>query len=244
MKDIVKFFRDKYKILIPVMVGVVLLITMFFLYREYQYDNKRNKNNESVFQYFAGIRTDYTAEITYNLRDAIVDLRAVDAKIEYDSTPIYYSNLEKVIFPHDMNIVFPLRDGGQFRLYKYATYYNLDDVHFIKNNTDTGSYNDFFLYDGDNLYFFPDKVMLKINDKDYIELGPMSYVNVVGGLTLVYYDTTTDSGDMIELDGDKVSISSEYININITDRYFKVFNRNVLLMRPNNLNPVFKTIDK
>ena len=97
MKDIVKFLRDKYKILIPVMVGVVLLITMFFLYREYQYDNKRNKNNESVFQYFAGIRTDYTAEITYNLRDAIVDLRAVDAKIEYDSTPIYYSNLEKTV---------------------------------------------------------------------------------------------------------------------------------------------------
>jgi len=35
MKNIVNFFRRHYKILIPVMVGIVLLVTIFFLYKEY-----------------------------------------------------------------------------------------------------------------------------------------------------------------------------------------------------------------
>lgn len=244
MKNIVRFCKEKYKILIPVMVGVVLLITMFFLYREYQFDNTRNKKEVSVFQHFVGVRTDYTAIFTYNLRDALVDVDSKGVKIEYDSTPIYYKDEKKVVFPKEMGIVFPLKDGAQYRIYKYATYYSQDDVHFIKNNTDLGVYDDFFLHDGENLYFFPDEVVLKLNDKEYKKLGPMSYVSVVGDLTLVYYDTETDSGDAVELNGDVVSVSSEYINVNITERSFKVFNKDVLLMRPNNLNPVFKTIDK
>ena len=57
-----------------------------------------------------------------------------------------YKDKSRVIFPKQMSIVFPLRDGSQFKLYKYATYYNEDNVHFIKNNTDLGNYNSFFLY--------------------------------------------------------------------------------------------------
>lgn len=244
MKNIVNFCKEKYKILIPVMVGIVLFVTIFFLYREYEYDNTRNKKDISVFQYFAGIRTDYIATVTYNLRESIVGLQAKNRKIEYDSTPVYYSEEDKVIFPEEMSIVFPLRNGSQFKLYKYATYYKESDVHFVKNNTDLGNYDFFFMYDGKELFFFPYEVTLKINDKDYKQLGPMSYVSIVGGLTLIYYDTESDSGEVIELDGDTVSVSSEYINVNITERYFMSFSNKVLLMGPNNLKPVFKTIDK
>lgn len=244
MKNIVNFCRRQYKILIPVMVGIVLLVTIFFLYREYQFDNRRNKVEESVFQYFGGLRTDYTAIITYNLKDSIVNLEAKDKKIEYDSVPVYYQEEDKVIFPEEMNIVFPLRGGSQFKLYKYSTYYKENDVHFIKNNTDLGNYEFFFLYDGKDVFFFPDEVTLNINNKEYKKLGAMSYVSVVGGLTLIYYDTASTSGDVVELDGRNVSVSSEHINVNISERYFKSFSNNVLLTTPNNLNPVFKTIDK
>ena len=244
MKNIVNFFKEKYKILIPVMVGIVLLVTIFFLYREYQYDNTRNKKEVPVFQYFSGIKTGYTAIVTYNLRGSIVDLESKGVRIEYDSVPVYYENLEKVIFPEEMNIAFPVKGGNQYKLYKYATYYNEDDVHFIKNNTNLGIYDFFFLYDGEGLFFFPEEVTLEINGKKYLELGPMSYVSIVGGLTLVYYDTATDTGEAIELEGDKVSVSSKYINVNVSDKYFMSYGERVLLMSPNNLNPVFKTIDK
>jgi len=143
-----------------------------------------------------------------------------------------------------MNIVFPLNEGSQFKLYKYATYYTQDDMKFIKNNTDLGNYDFFFLYDGSEVFFFPDEVTLNINNKEYKKLGAMSYVRVVGGLTLIYFDTESDSGEAIELEGRNVSVSSQYINVNISERYFKSFSNKVLLTTPNNLNPVFKTIDK
>ena len=244
MKKIIEFFKKKYKLLIPVMVFVVLLLTLFFLYRDYKYDNTRNKEEVSVYQYFGGVRVDYTSIITYNLRNSIVDVESKNKKIESNTIPIYYTDKSKIIFPVEMSIVFPLRDGSQFKLYKYAAYYNEDDVHFIKNGTDLGTYNDFFLYNGKDVFFFPEDTVLKINGKDYKELGAMSYVSVVGGYTLIYYDTKSNDSEAIELDGDSVTVVGDNINVNINERYFYSFSNKILLMSPNNLNPVFKTIDK
>ena len=72
----------------------------------------------------------------------------------------------------------------------------------------------------------------------------MSYVSIDGGYTLIYYDTDTDSSRAIELDGDTVTVVGDNINVNVNERYFYSFSNKVLLMSPNNLNPVFKTIDK
>ena len=244
MKNIVNFFKKNYKRLIPVMVIIVLLVTVFFLYRKYQLDNKRNKNEVSVFQYFSGVRVDYTAIITYNLKDSIVEFKPKKKIIENNTVPVYYEDMSNIVFPVEMTIAFPLRNGSQFKLYKYATYYNLDDVHFIKNNTDLGNYNNFFLYDGKGVFFFPEETTLKINNKERVKLGAMSYVNIVGGYTLIYYDTSTDTSEVIELDGDTVTVVGENINVNVSERYFYSFSSKILLSSPNNLNPVFKTIDK
>lgn len=240
---IIKIIKEKYKILIPLMVFAVLLVTIFFLYREYKYDNTRNKKEIPVFQYFGGKRYDYTAIVTYNLKDSIVDLSAKNMKIDYNSVPLYYQNEDKVIFPKMMTIAFPLREGSQFRLYQYSTYYREDDVHYIKNNVDVSKYNYFFLYDGKNLFFFPYDVELHINGKKYADLGSMSYV-YIKGTTLKYYDYATDKSEVMEVRGKNVDIVSEYINVDITGRAFTSFNDSVLLFKPDNLNPVFKTIDK
>ena len=244
MKKIINFCQENYKILIPVMVGIVLLVTVFFLYREYKYDNTRNKKEFSVYQYFGGMKSEYTAIVTYNLKEAIVDLKAKDKKIEYDSIPVYYKDNENVLFPNEMTIVFPLRDGSQYRLYKYATYYKEDNLHYIKNNIDTGEYNYFFLYDGKDVFFFPEETTLKINNKEYKKLGERSYVTVVGGATLIYYDTATDTSEVIELDGDTVTVVNDNMDVNVSERYFLSFGKKILLFNPDNLNPVFKTIDK
>jgi len=244
MKNIVNFCKEKYKILIPIMVVIVLFVTIFFLYREYKYDNTRNKEEVSVYQYFGGVRVDYTSIITYNLRNSIVNIEPKDKVIESNTVPIYYSDNSKIKFPVEMNIVFPLRNGSQYKLYKYATYYNEDTVHFIKNNIDLGNYSDFFLYDGKDVYFFPEETVLKINNKDYKELGAMSYVSVVGGYTLIYYDTATNTSEAIELEGDIVTVVGNNINVNLSDGSFYSFSNRVLLSSPSYLNPVFKTIDK
>ena len=88
MKNIVKFFREKYKLLIPIMVVLVLLITIFFLYKEYKYDNTRNKVDVKVYQYFNSVRVDYTATLTYNLKDVIVDVKSKNKVVDFNKIPI------------------------------------------------------------------------------------------------------------------------------------------------------------
>lgn len=242
MNKIINFCKEKYKILIPVMVALVLLFTLFFLYKEYQYDNTRNKKEELVYQYFGGERVEYTAVLTYNLRDTIVDIEAKDKKVRYDSTPVYYQNEDKVLFPKQMTIVFPYKKA-QYKLYKYSTYSKKDNVHFIKNNTEVGNYNYFFLYDGKNMFFFSDEVTIKLDGKDYKKLGAGSYVSVVGGLTLIYYDTATGISDTLELEKNAVSVYNDFIDLNVSEKYYMSFGSKMLLITPDNLNPVPKTID-
>ena len=246
MKRIINFCKEKYKILIPAMVGCVLLITLFFLYNEYKYDNTRNKKDVSVYQYINGFRNDFTATVTYNLRDAIVDVKPKEVLVRLNSIPLYYQEEEKAIFPEEMTVVFPSQNCSQYKTYKYATYYKEDDLYFVKNNTKLDYYNNFFLYDGDDVFFFPYETILKINDKEYKKLGEMSYVAVVGGLTLVYYDTATETSEFIELEGDTVSVVNEdlYLDVNINRATCKSFGRDILLFEPDNLIPLSKTIDK
>ena len=242
MKKIINYFKQKYKIFIPVMVVFVLLVTVYFLYREYKYDNYKNKKEVAVYQYFGGIKNEYTAIITTNLKDVIVDISPKDKKIEYSSVPIYYSDKDIVVFPKEMSVVFPVKNASQYRLYKYSIYEKVDQTHKITNGTDSGYYYYFFLFDGDGLYFFPDEVTLNIDSKEYKKLSPMSYVSYVGGYTVKYYDKESDTSELLEISGKKLTISSEKINININESYFMVFNDKNLLFKPYNLNAL--SIDK
>mgnify|MGYP003290900383 CR=1 FL=1 len=239
MRKIIDFCKKKYKLLIPIMAVIVLVGALIFFYNEYKYDNYRNKKDVNVYQYFGGVKTDYTLTLTYNLKDLIVDAKAKDAKIEYDATPIYYLEEEKVLFPHEMTMVFPLREGSQYKLYKYSTYYLKDNVRYINNNNnEDNDYNNFFLYDGSNIFFFPYDVTLKVNKKE-IPLGKNSTVTLVGD-TLIYYDYGKGASDIIELNGKDATINSENINVNLRQKYVLSFEKEVLLFSPDNLKPVSK----
>lgn len=235
MDKIIEFFKKRYKILIPVMVLFVLLITVFYLYKEYKYDNYKNKLEVAVYQYFGGFKNNYTAIITYNLKNNIVDIKAKNKKIEYDSTPIYYNDDSKIIFPHDMSIVFPLKDGAQYRLYKYASYEKEEDIYKINNGGKTGVFNHFFLYDGAGLYFFSDPVSIEIDDNEYVKLSANSYVEVVGGYTLTYYDKDSDKSEMIDIEGKKVMAVNDNLTLSVDEKYFLLFGKKILLTSSNYL---------
>ena len=234
MKKIIEWCKKKYKILIPIIVVLVLLIAVYFLYKEYKYDYYRNKVEVPVYQYFGGDKTNYTAIVSYNLKKDIVAIEGKDMNINYDSTPIYCKDEEKVIFPNEMSIIFPVKDGMQYRLYKYTAYENIDNNSYLTSGKITMAYNNFFLFDGKGLYFFPDEVTLKVG-KEEIKLGPGSYAEVVGGYTLTYYDKKEDKAAFLEIEGKEVTASNNYLDLSLTNRYFKVYDKKVLLIPSYNL---------
>ena len=238
MDKVIKFCKEKYKILIPVMVVVVLLITVYFLYREYRYDSYRNKVEAKVYQYFGGIRTDYTAVLTYNLSDKLIEVKPKTEKIEYDSTPIYYQKEDKVLFVKEMNIAFPLREGSQYKLYKYSFLEEVDGADVITTNSGENTYTNFFLYDGKGLYFFVNEMTIYIDGEEYIKLSPMSYVEIIGGYTMVYYDKETNDSKVLEIEGKEITAVSDNINVNLSRKYILVSSKKILLADPSNLNAV------
>lgn len=241
MKKVIDFCKKEYKIMIPVMVVIVLLITVYFLYREYKYDNYRNKQEYSVYQYFADIKKDYTAIVTYNLKDVIIDLKPKDIKIDYDSTPMYFKDADKVLFPKEMSIVFPLRGGIQYKLLKYSTYEKIKNLDVITSGDVNKDFLHFYLYDGKDLFFFPSEMELKVNGKKLVTLSPMSYARVVGGYTLVYYDRENDIAKAIELDNDTVTLANDMVSIDIINKYSVIMGKKVILSDIEKLKPVSKT---
>lgn len=239
MKKVIDFCKRKYKILIPIMVILVLLITVYFLYREYRYDTYRNKEEAKVYQYFGGVKHEYTAIVSYNLKKVLVDIKGKDENINYDSTPVYYQDKDKIIFPKEMSIIFPIMDASQYKLVKYTTYEGIDKQYTITSGRDSGVYNNYFMFDSEGLYFFPDEVTLKIKGMNDIKLSANSYAHVVGGYTLTYYDRENDKSEVLEIENKEVTAVNDYIDLSLTSRYFKVYNKKILLIPSYNLNSLF-----
>lgn len=232
---ILDFIKSKYKILIPIMVVFVLLITVYFFYREYKYDNYRNKEEVAVYQHFNSLLIEYNAQIVYNLKDVLVDFTPINRNVAFEVTPIYYKDSDKVIFPQDMNIVFPVTNGVQYKLYKYATYLNDNGTHKIKNSDYLNNYDLFFLYNGDDLFFFPDEVTLNMDGKEYVKLGKMSFVRLVDGYTLEFYDKENDKADFIEVEGKEITVTNDYMDVNLSHKYLKKYDSKILLFSPDSL---------
>ena len=238
MKKLNEFLKQKYKILIPIMVIFVLLVAMYFLYKEYKYDTYRNKQEVAVYQYFGNVKKEYNAIITYNLKKVIIDISSTKSKINYDSTPIYYQKEDTIIFPKEMVIVFPLNGGSQYKLYNYSKYEKINNENIITTNYNTDRYDYFFLYDGKGTYFFPDSVVLNIDGKEYTTLGSMSFVKITGGNTMSYYDKENDKSEFLEITGKKITVSSENINVNLSEASCMSLSSKVLLAEPSYLNAV------
>ena len=236
MEKIINFIKKKYKILIPIMVIFVLLISMYFLYKEYRYDYYRKKETAAVYQYFGDSIYEYDALITYNINKVLVDVNSTKTPINYDSTPIYFKDKDKVVFPKEMTIAFPLRAGSQYKLYNFSIYERINDEHYITTGSDKDKYQYFFLFDGKGTYFFPEPVTLNIDGKKYTDLGSMSQIKIVGGNTLTYYDKENDKSEFLEISGKKITVSSNNINVDLSNQNFKTLSGNIILAGPTYLN--------
>lgn len=237
MSNLLDKLNKKYKIVIPILAIIVLLVAIFYFYREYRYNNYKHKEIEKVYQYFAGVRTDYDLVVTFNLKKAIVDIKPKNRIIYYDSTPVYYRDIDKVLFPSAMSAIFPLSEASQYKLYKYSLYEFDNDINYLTNGTKRKDYLRFFLYDGSGLFFFPYDSILKIDGRTDIKLSSMSYVQIVTD-TLIYYNKEEDISNIIELDKENVTVSNDNYFINIREKYFTRLGDKVLLFEPQHLKSI------
>jgi len=210
-----EFIKNKQNILIPVFLLIVLLIAIILYANEYKINRYANIEEVEVYQYFSGIKSEYTAIIGRNKKNVILDYENKDYVVSLDSTPVYIKDTNNVIFPKEMSIVFPLNDM-QYRINALSEVYMENDLYFLNIRDLNTSYDHVFYYDGKNMYFFVDNVTLTIGDKK-IELSPLSYVNAAYMSYVEYYDRESDVSEIIEITNEKVLVSNEYMSIEVTN---------------------------
>lgn len=221
-----EFLKQKYNVLIPIFLVVVVLIALIVYGREYKNNRYAEIKNVNVYQYFSGTKIEYTAKISRNRKNVILDLESKDDVVNLDSIPIY-TKKNTVIFPKEMAIFFPLKDKI-YRTNALAEVYKKNNLYYLNQKNINNTFEHVFYYDGRDLYFFVDAVTIKIGDKK-IPLSENSYVNCLYQNLLEYYDYKNDKYEKIPLSNQNVYVYNDYMNIDITlDQV--IYNDNVTLL--------------
>lgn len=208
-----EFIKNKYNILIPVFLLIVLLIALFLYAKEYKNNRYAEINEVDVYQYFSGIKMEYTAKISRNRKNVILDYENNEFSVSLDSTPVYLKENDNVIFPNEMSAVFVLKNT-EYRVNSLAEIYKENDLYYLNIRNLNKTFDHVFFFDGNNLYFFIDKVTLVVGDKN-IELSPMSYVNCSYLNFVQYYDKESDTFETIDVSNGNVIVKNDYMTIDV-----------------------------
>ena len=197
----------KYIIIFP-----LVLILFIVLYIRSTID-KRELEEANFYQYIGGQKVEYNGKIILDKNQNISELKFNDVTVDLDSTPIYYEKEGKlkVIFPETMNVVYPESNGLQYQ----TPYFTTLESNGEWVNSDNGkTFENCFIYDFKDLYFFIDKTMLKVGEKEY-ELEPFSYA-IVDDNVIEIYDKTNNEYYILEPNENVYATANAYtINLNI-----------------------------
>ena len=226
---ITNFFKDNFKIIIPLALILVVFIAFFIFYKVSILDTYREYKNIKVYQYFYNEKYEYNANIGFNRKKEIVELSTKDYDITYDSTPIYYKNKNKVVFSSNMSVVMPTLNCSEYLAPKYSLITKKKNNYYLKTNKYDDKLGHYFLYDGLNLYFFLDEVTLTINNQE-IKLSPLSYIYTSeANQKVTYYDKKTDTIKTVAYKDYKTTVENDFYKVNINTDQIDYFGENVIL---------------
>ena len=239
-----KVFSDRLDWIMKIIaIGLLAIIVLWINKYTKKQQNNAKVIEESFFQYIEDRRIDYKADLTLSITGQIMNFEIKDSEISLDSTPIYYSEKDKMIFTQDMAIIFPNRNGLMKKIRKYTpisnewygVYLN-DSTKDVVNNIDI---TQAFIYDASDTYVFPNEVTIVANGESY-QLSPLSYVIVAYKEYLEIFDKDTQAYTFVDLeDSDDVIAKNDYYELNLsTDVLYNSGKEQLLLKNMNYLDYV------
>ena len=225
--SIKEFFRNNYKLFIPIALMIVLFAAFFFYYRVSLSNAFRVDTEGSFYQYFYNKKYEYNGVVSKNKKGVIVDFVG-DEDIVEDSTPVYYKDEDTVLFLSDMSVVMPTFNCSEYMASKYSYIEYIDNGYKLTTNNYSDNLGHYFLYDGDDLYFFIEDTILSVNGEE-IELSAFSYVVCKYRDYISYYNKENDEYRTISIDNDEVSVSNDYYNVLVSRDIIDYYGTNVIL---------------
>lgn len=223
-----KFFSEYGKLIIPISLILVLFIAFLIYYKFSVYDGAVSEEVGQFYQYFFGEKYEYKGIVSLNRRDVIVDFNTDDYDIKFGSTPIYYKDKDKVIFPSDVSVVMPTLGCAEYRAIKYAYIEKSNDNYILTTKDYSDKLGRYFIYDGEDMYFFLDEVTLVVGERK-INLSPFSYIIARYRDYIYYYDKGTDTVESINVNNDESYVENDYYKVFVSLDKIDYFGSNVIL---------------
>ena len=219
MKKIISFFKKlvhlifKKQNIIWIILLLAIIVAVMFLKFQKKVDEYKVET-KSMYQYFTGFKIEYDGKIQLSKEDdRVTKITFGDDTVSLSSTPLYYVNEQKVLFPQTMSVVKP-REGKQFKVNYYTIAYKDLDSYSVLDGTDNTRLTNAVIYDGVDLYFFMDDVTVSFGEES-IPLNPLSYISVdTFNHTVEVYSYLQDECKVYENIMDDVIIQNDNYKMN------------------------------
>ena len=187
-----------------ILVIAIIIIASFGYIRQL---NTKNVISSEFYQYIGEVKQEYVGEIELSKEGEITTLRAVNIDLEMDSTPVYYKNENKTIFPEDMEIIFPMKSVATYKIPRFSSVLKEMDSTYAEINNKKISIQNAFLFDGGNLYMFIEQTTINIDNEEY-KISPFSYVIVDYNEETQIYDKEKDEIKTLDTNGKQVTATN------------------------------------
>lgn len=227
----INYIKKHYVIFIPVILIAVLILTYAIYHIQKIYNNYSKTEIQELYTYFAGVKVEDKYNVKTNRKNEIIELSPTK-KLKLN-TVIYNKEKNKAIFPNDMNIISIKDNYKQSKVNKYAsiTFDSANTSYLLKTTDYEKKLDNFFLYDGKDMYFMPESSVLTI-EEERIALSPMSFVIMNNNNSLEYYDNETDKYTIKDIKNEQVKLISNNYSINLNEDKIIRTSGIVLLTKP------------
>ncbi|MBR3209968.1 MAG: hypothetical protein IKF82_06880 [Bacilli bacterium] len=222
-------------LLVSIIITISAVSVFLIIKNYYRKINNIRFDEYELYQYFSGKKFLYDGVISITYKEEATEVKSKNKNIDPGTIPIYFEKItNEALFPTNMELVFPKYKNKNFRL-KYFTRIINDltsdgESAFIKNKKNNIFIESSFLYDGENLYFFPYTTKVEIDHKEY-NLSPLSYIIVNYKGTIEMYDKLKDLYIIIDEHNNDVVADVGNFKVNLSTDMIMYADENRLLVK-------------
>ena len=235
--------KNRRMFLLSILIFASVFIISLLIRNYYRKINSIRYDNYDLYQYFSGAKINYKGVFSVRYDNSVTKVESVDKRIDVGFIPIYFEKISNaVIFPVDMELIFPKYRNKNYRL-RYLSVLTSDgndedEMAFIGDDSKKKYLDSSFLYDGDDLYFFPYSTKVMIDDKEY-QLSSLSYIIVNYKGLIELYNKHDDKYIMIDSHEKDVIAMVDNFKINLSTDMVMYDNENKLLIKSVDKLPIY-----
>lgn len=207
--------KNNHKLINSIVVIIALFVVVLSTFFLKKTTEEENLESQKFYQYLSGIKFEYSSNLRITKGGNVTELLFDDVKVVLDSTPLFYTDEKKILFPKNMSIVYPLSNATQFKTNYFSRVYLEDNTVYLQDGSFNKVLSNCFFYDGKDLFFFIEETKIILENEE-ISLPPLSYVVLTYNDNIQIYNYEEDQFKTIEIKEEDILANANGYTINLS----------------------------